>query len=176
MSVYRRVEEIRSRESLPKPLKQAPPCDPSDSSVRVSNLDERAVAGSLTAEDHRAIAAELFEHLKPWLYSPIGESATNPKSDTRGVFDGQLVSAAVVARELGVKRDFVYRHSNRLGARRLGSGTRARLRFNLEVARAALEENAGLPIGNKPTRSKRRPRKTTSATLLPIGGQRTNGL
>jgi hypothetical protein len=45
-----------------------------------------------------------------------------------------LVNAAEVARVLGVDRDWVYEHGERLGAIRLGDGPRPRLRF--EVGRA----------------------------------------
>lgn len=49
----------------------------------------------------------------------------------------QFVSAAEVARELNVGRQWVYEHAEQLGARRLGDGPRARLRFDLETVRAA---------------------------------------
>jgi hypothetical protein len=49
-----------------------------------------------------------------------------------------LVDASALAAELGVSRDFVYEHSAELGALRLGSGPRARLRFDAAAARAAL--------------------------------------
>lgn len=49
----------------------------------------------------------------------------------------RLVSAAEVARELNVGRQWVYEHAEELGARRLGDGPRARLRFDLETVRAA---------------------------------------
>jgi hypothetical protein len=49
----------------------------------------------------------------------------------------RLVSAAEVARELDVGRQWVYEHAEQLGARRLGDGPRGRLRFDLETARAA---------------------------------------
>jgi hypothetical protein len=48
-----------------------------------------------------------------------------------------LVSAAEVARELNVGRQWVYEHAAELGARRLGDGPRGRLRFDLETVRAA---------------------------------------
>jgi hypothetical protein len=50
----------------------------------------------------------------------------------------QLVDAAALAAALGVGRAFVYEHSEQLGAVRLGEGKRARLRFDLEAARAAM--------------------------------------
>ena len=49
----------------------------------------------------------------------------------------QLVSAAEVANELGVGRQWVYEHAAELGAVRLGDGPRGRLRFDLEAVRAA---------------------------------------
>lgn len=49
----------------------------------------------------------------------------------------RLVSAAEIARELNVGRQWVYEHADELGARRLGDGPRARLRFDLETVRAA---------------------------------------
>jgi hypothetical protein len=49
----------------------------------------------------------------------------------------RLVSAAEVARELNVGRQWVYEHAEELGARRLGDGPRGRLRFDLETVRAA---------------------------------------
>jgi len=51
--------------------------------------------------------------------------------------ESRLVSAAEVARELNVGRQWVYEHAEQLGARRLGDGPRARLRFDLETIRAA---------------------------------------
>jgi hypothetical protein len=50
-----------------------------------------------------------------------------------------LVSARELARELGVSLDYVYSHAAELGAMRLGSGRRARIRFDLDRARRALE-------------------------------------
>lgn len=44
----------------------------------------------------------------------------------------RLVDAATLARELGVEREWVYAHAERLGAIRLG-GPKGRLRFDREV-------------------------------------------
>lgn len=49
----------------------------------------------------------------------------------------RLVTAAEVAHELRVERQWVYEHAEELGARRLGDGPRGRLRFDLETVRAA---------------------------------------
>ncbi len=51
--------------------------------------------------------------------------------------DPRWVDAAEIARRFGVARSWVYAHAPRLGAVRLGSGPRARLRFDPQlVARA----------------------------------------
>lgn len=50
-----------------------------------------------------------------------------------------LVGARELARELGVSVDYVYSHASELGGMRLGSGRRARIRFDLDRARRALE-------------------------------------
>jgi hypothetical protein len=42
-----------------------------------------------------------------------------------------LVDVAKVAEHLGVSKDWVYSHADEIGARRLGSGPKARLRFIL---------------------------------------------
>jgi hypothetical protein len=50
-----------------------------------------------------------------------------------------LVDARELADQLGVSVDYVYGHATQLGAIRLGDGRRARIRFDLAVAREALE-------------------------------------
>jgi hypothetical protein len=62
-----------------------------------------------------------------------------------------LLDARQLAGELGVSLDYVYGHASELGAMRLGSGPKARIRFDLDRARQALE--AG------PARPSRRPRR-----------------
>jgi hypothetical protein len=48
-----------------------------------------------------------------------------------------LVDATTLAEALGVDRSYVYAHAAELGAIRLGSGSKPRLRFDLEAAREA---------------------------------------
>lgn len=48
-----------------------------------------------------------------------------------------LVDAATVAVALGVSRDAIYAHADELGGRRIGTGPRGRLRFDLDRALAA---------------------------------------
>jgi hypothetical protein len=54
-----------------------------------------------------------------------------------------LVDARQLAHELGVSLDFVYSHAGELGGMRLGSGPRARIRFDLDRARRSLEGSSG---------------------------------
>ena len=58
-------------------------------------------------------------------------------SATPGTF--ALVDARQLARDLGVSLDYVYAHATELGAMRLGSGPKARIRFDLDRARQAIE-------------------------------------
>ena len=60
-----------------------------------------------------------------------------------------LVDARQLARDLGVSLDYVYAHAHatELGAMRLGSGPKARIRFDLDRARQALEARAGRTNG-----------------------------
>jgi hypothetical protein len=58
-----------------------------------------------------------------------------------------LVDARELAKELGVSIDYVYAHAAELGAMRLGSGPKARIRFDLDEARQALESRRRRPGG-----------------------------
>ncbi len=60
-----------------------------------------------------------------------------------------LVDARQLARDLGVSLDYVYGHASELGAMRLGSGPKARIRFDLDRARQALETRAGRTNGRR---------------------------
>ena len=62
-----------------------------------------------------------------------------------------LVGPRELAEGLGVSLDYVYAHATELGAMRLGSGPKARIRFDLDGARRALEARA-----QGPTRRRRR--------------------
>ena len=86
----------------------------------------------------------------------------------------RLVDAQTLAGILGVTRSFVYEHADELGALRLGSGPKARLRFDVERAIACLASRRS--VAPEPARKTaprwRRPRRMgTSVELLPIRGQ-----
>jgi hypothetical protein len=87
----------------------------------------------------------------------------------------RLVDAATLARELGVERSWVYAHRAELGAIQLGSGSKPRLRFDVETARGLLarsinkeshRQQAPVPAGNSGGR--RRQRMGSDTGLLPI--------
>ena len=60
-----------------------------------------------------------------------------------------LVDARELAGELGVSTDYVYAHATELGAMRLGAGPKARIRFDLDRARQALESRSRRSIGKR---------------------------
>ena len=62
-----------------------------------------------------------------------------------------LVGPRELAEGLGVSLDYVYAHATELGALRLGSGPKARIRFDLDGARRLLEAR-----GQQPTTRRRR--------------------
>ena len=91
---------------------------------------------------------------------------------------GGLVTAGELAERLGVDRDFVYEHAAKLGARRLGDGPKARLRFDAGEAEQAITCLASrrsqaadpAPALASPRRSRRR--SGTTVDLLPIRGRK----
>jgi hypothetical protein len=102
------------------------------------------------------------------------------ESTANGAAVGSLVDASAVAAFLGVDRSYVYEHAAELGARRLGSGPRARLRFSLEDVNRAVSCFATRESWEARTpvvEPKRRRRKTgglgSDVELLPIRGVRS---
>jgi hypothetical protein len=96
-----------------------------------------------------------------------GDFSSQPETPTEA-----WVTAREVADHLGVETSYVYEHAAKLGARRLGTGPKARLRFRL-----ALVEEALLPVAqptgesHRPHPPRRRPTRPTTgshAPLLPI--------
>jgi hypothetical protein len=80
----------------------------------------------------------------------------------------ELVDAATLARALGVSREFVYRHQRELGARRIGTGPKAPIRFELAGALRAhggdAEPAEAAPSTNRPIRR----RADLRVPLLPV--------
>lgn len=93
--------------------------------------------------------------------------------ESRGVQKRALVDAAELARMFGIERSWVYSHAIELGAVKLGSGAKPRLRFDPEIAARVLRRADGKPTSDPPARSGERtpqpPRRDSSEVrLLPI--------
>jgi hypothetical protein len=105
---------------------------------------------TLDADDIDAVAARVVELLR--------EQPNEPR---------RYVDAATLARALSVERAWVYVHARELGALRLGDGPKARLRFDLERARAALvamNARDQSPPDKPPRRRRGRPRERAAPT------------
>lgn len=89
------------------------------------------------------LAPESIEALARRLAELLGPAAERPASP-------QQITAKALARMWGVQRRWVYDHAAELGARRLGSGRRPRLRFDPEE----VAERLGAP--NAPGIGRRR--------------------
>ncbi len=92
-----------------------------------------------------------------------------------------LLDASQLARHLGVTRTWVYEHAHQLGAIRLGTGTKARLRFDLDTATTAIKSLHAHPTANAdngevPRRGRPRRRQQATIPLLPIHEPRTRGI
>jgi hypothetical protein len=93
----------------------------------------------------------------------------------RGLSAGaELVDAAALARRLGMERSWVYTHAIELGAVKLGSGRKPRLRFDPQVAAQVLRRVGEGPAADPPARSGERASRPRSpegqVQLLPIKG------
>lgn len=85
---------------------------------------------SLDAETASRWHPEDLERLADLVAERVVERLNGPRAR-------RLVSASELAQVLGVSRATVYQYGDLLGARRLGSGRRSRLRFDLDAALAA---------------------------------------
>ena len=98
----------------------------------------------------------------------------NPYAELPDASEGRSpwVTADTVANHLGVDISYVYDHAVELGARRLGAGPRARLRFRLDQVDHVLvpvSDRADKRVTPPPTaKHKRRRVPPTQAPLLPI--------
>jgi hypothetical protein len=97
-----------------------------------------------------------------------------------GAHEVALVDVATVAGYLGVDADWVYAHASELGARRLGTGARPRLRFSLTEVDERLTtcptgRESKSPASGAVERKAHLRRRTSSGSgveLLPIRARR----
>lgn len=130
----------------------------------MSHSSSTAGDGPLGTEGRLADALEALEQLVE-RHERAGSGAT------AGVA-APLVDAATLGRELGVSRQFVYDHAEELGVLRLGSGSRPRLRFDLEVAKRSCRQSftgTTSPAATAQTAGARS-RRASRPDLLPIRG------
>lgn len=94
--------------------------------------------------------------------------------EKRGLQRRELVDAAELARRFGIERSWVYSHAIELGAVKLGTGAKPRLRFDPEIAARLLRKVDGKPATDPPARSGKRASQPQGSEgrveLLPIRG------
>lgn len=99
--------------------------------------------------------------------------------EQKGLQQRELVDATELARRFGIERSWVYSHAIELGAVKLGTGAKPRLRFDPEIAARVLRKVDGKPAADPPARSGKRagqPQGSESRVeLLPIRGQGESG-
>jgi hypothetical protein len=106
-----------------------------------------------------------------------GRADASDRLIARARADGRLVTVAELASWLQVDPSYVYEHADELGAMRLGTGPKARLRFDLEDVRQRISCEAGResvrPDAASQAASRRRRRRPlgTTVPLLPIRGK-----
>lgn len=96
------------------------------------------------------IAPDSIEALASRIAELLDREPREPDPPTR--VQKKMLSPAEVSELWGVSRVWVYRHAEALGVRRMGSGTRPRLRFDPEE----IEERLGAPRHRRPARDMRR--------------------
>ena len=86
----------------------------------------------------------------------------------------RLLTVAAVSQEFGVSTDWLYANAGRLGAIRLGSGPRARLRFDRATIAdriATVASHASRYRSSQRGKRRRRTREGVDSDLLPIRGR-----
>jgi hypothetical protein len=106
------------------------------------------------------------------------ESGTSGGGSPRTVDAGGLVDASAIAARFGVTAAWVRSNADRLGAVRLGTGARPRLRFDPAKVDAELTAGVGSRGSHEPIsplrrrmRRRREYRTGTGVELLPIRGE-----
>jgi hypothetical protein len=84
-----------------------------------------------------ALTEDMLDALADRLADRLATRLASASRATQKTF--ALVDARGLAAELGVSVDYVYRHQVELGAMPLGDGPKARLKFDLDRAKQALD-------------------------------------
>jgi len=96
--------------------------------------------------------------------------------ERRGLQGRELVDAAELARRFGIERSWVYSHAIELGAVKLGSGPKPRLRFDPQIAARVLRRVGEGSAADPPARSGERTGQPSDCggsevRLLPVRGE-----
>jgi hypothetical protein len=129
----------------------------------------------------RHAAAELTPHTIEQIAQRVAQLLHERGETGPRPAPARLLDATQLATHLGVTRTWVYEHAHQLGAIRLGTGTKARLRFDLDTATTAIERLHDKPptdtaASEAPRRGRPRRRQQATIPLLPIHEPRTRGI
>jgi hypothetical protein len=136
-------------------------------------LDRHPARARLVDAGGLSAARGLAELADEQLEGIARRAAELVRADPAGL---RLVDARTLADALGVSRDTVYEHAEALGGRRIGSGPRGRLRFELDAALEGWTHRSSRRDPPEPqpaagagkTRSRRGRSPGSSARLLPV--------
>lgn len=125
--------------------------------------------------DNRAEMASARIELDPQATEAIARKVVE-LLEKRGLQKRDLVDAAELARRFGIERSWVYSHAIELGAVKLGSGAKPRLRFDPQIAAKVLRKAGEGSAADPPARSGERadqPQRGrgSEVPLLPFDGQ-----
>jgi hypothetical protein len=112
---------------------------------------DRALIDEIADRLSDAIAERVLETIRAEGLVPQASAAT------------AWLDAKEVAKQLGVERDWVYEHADELGATRIGTGPRPRLRFPPQILEHRGASRTSSDAASQP--AKRRPRPSG---LIPI--------
>jgi hypothetical protein len=116
---------------------------------------------------YQEIAPEMIERIAGRVVALLREEQLLPPGT--GQTTPELLTVSQLAKHLGLHRTWVYEHAQDLGAIRLGDGPKARLRFNLHTAIAALRQyNAGRADGPLEPQRSARSRPSPYRTDVPL--------
>lgn len=88
--------------------------------------------------------------------------------ETENPLPVELLTVAEVARRYRVRPDWVYAHKNELGVIRLGTGPKARLRFDATIVARTLGGELDVRTASADHRPRRRRRRLKSRTPPPL--------
>ena len=131
-------------------------------------------AGTLTSDLTTKAMASPRIKLDPQVVDAIARRVVE-LLEAKGLQKRELVDAAELARMFGIERSWVYSHAIELGAVKLGTGAKPRLRFDPEIAARFLRKAGEVPAA-PPARSGERagqPRRGggSEVRLLPVRGE-----